>query len=182
MNPVIKKYRNKIRNLSRQINTAEERLQKLNDERNHAHLQIQRVCAQDCIDRHNKYIGKWIVGRGVRVGTFWYKCDFLIKPAAFVIKEYPRSKQASAVVVGSILWKYDGCVYGPGSWRPFGKKDNDGKIGGRVSIFNNMHQTIRFRLATKKDLDENRKVVNFAEKYAPTDFTSLIQETPPCGV
>ena len=182
MNPVIKKYRNNIRNLSRQINKAEESLRKLNNERNLAHLQIQKVGAQDCLDRHNKYIGKWIVGRGIRVGTMWYKCDFLIKPAAFVIKEYPHSKRASVVVVGSILWKYDGCIYGPGHWRLFGKKDKDGKIGCRLSIFSDMHQNIRFRLATKKDLDKYRTVVNIAEKYAPTDFTSLIKETPICGV
>ena len=179
MNPAIKKYRRTIRTLSRKINQAKLGLKQLTKERDLAQLQVQKLGAQDCIDRCNKYVGKWIVGRGIRVGTFWYNCDFLIKPAAFILKEYPHIKHASVVVVGSILRRYEKSIDG-GHWRLHGKKDNDGKIGGQITIFSDMHQNIKFRLATRKDLDSHKTVVAIAEKYAPADFSSLIAKTSSC--
>lgn len=173
MNPAIKQYRSTIRTLSRKINQEKTWLEQLTKEHDLAQLKLQKVLAQDCIDRYNKYVGKWIVGRGVRVGTFWYNYDFLIKPAAFILKEFPHLKGAEVVAVGSILWRYEKSIDGD-HWRLHGKKDNDGKIGAQVTIFRGMHQNISFRLASKKDLDTNKTIVAIAEKYAPAEFTSGI--------
>ncbi len=175
MNSVIKQCRRTIRTLSRKINQAKLGLEQLTKERNLAQLQLQKVEAQDCIDRCSKYVGKWIVGRGIRVGTFWYNCEFLIKPTAFILKEFPCTNLAAVDVVGSILWRYEKSIDG-GHWRLHGKKDNDGKIGAKVTIFSDMHQNISFRLASNQELETHKTIVAIAEKYAPTDFNSLISE------
>jgi hypothetical protein len=172
MNPAIKQYRSTFRTLSRKINQSQLELKQLTKERDRVQLQLQKAGAQDCIDRCNKYVGKWIVGRGIRIGTHWYNCDFLIKPAAFILKEFPSIKRAAVAVVGSILWRNEKSIDG-GRWRLHGKKDTDGKVMAQVIIFRDMRQNISFRLASKKELDTHKTIVAIAEKYAPADFTSL---------
>ena len=160
----IKTQLKEIKRLDSCIDKANREIKRLTRQKNKITRRVAKDIADDIITSNKKYIGKWITAVGVGKSR-WRGVEFLIKPSGFIRRE----RLDNSVLVfaeGEILYKNPNSKSGK-RLKLFGYSDANGTyIPGKLTVsVNGMYLVKIKRVATKKELEENKDIIALCEKY-----------------
>jgi hypothetical protein len=160
----IKTQLKKIKRLDSCIDKANREIERLTRQKNKITRRINKDIADDIISSNKKYIGKWITAVGL---DQWNGAEFLINPIRFICRER-LNNSVLVLVEGEILYKYPISQFG-GRFKLFRftySSDKGPYIPGTLTLSMDGKYLIKIkRVATKKELEENKDIIAKCEKY-----------------
>ena len=154
--------------LDKEYQQTKTEMYRIKHKRDTQRKKVEKLLATQLVHRGKLYVGQWIYARGIKPGAMNH-AEMLIKPAKFTIQEW-NDGSFSAYVHGIILYRYpESSEYGK-KWKLLvnekSKPDEDSEEKRRIPalyIFGNMETIIKFRKATKKEINSNLKAIKKAE-------------------
>lgn len=154
--------------LDKEYKKSKHEMYRIKHKRDAQRKKVEKLLATQLIRRGKQYDGQWIYASGIGPGSMNH-AEMLIKPTKFTIHEW-RDGLIAAYVHGIILFRPLESSESDKKWKllvdkkPQGDENSEEKP--RVPalyIFGDMKPRIKFRKATKKEIQSNLKAIKKAE-------------------
>ena len=154
--------------LDKEYQQAKTEMHLIKRKRDAQRKKVEKLMATQLVRKGKQYVGQWIYARGIKPGAMNH-AEMLIKPTKFTSHEW-NDGSISAYVHGIILYRYpESSDYGK-KWKLLvnekSRPDEDSEEKRRIPalyIFGNLETRIKFRKATKKEINSNLKAIKKAE-------------------
>lgn len=154
--------------LDKEYQQAKTEMHSIKRKRDAQRKKVEKLLATQLVRKGKQYVGQWIYARGIKPGAMNH-AEMLIKPTKFTSHEW-NDGSISAYVHGIILYRYpESSDYGK-KWKLLvnekSRPDEDSEEKRRIPalyIFGNLETRIKFRKATKKEINSNLKAIKKAE-------------------
>lgn len=154
--------------LDKEYQQAKTEMHLIKRKRDAQRKKVEKLMATQLVLKGKQYIGQWIYARGIKPGQLNH-AEMLIKPTKFTVHEW-NDGTFSAYVHGIILYRYPESSDSDKKWKLLvdkkSKPDENSEETLRMPalyIFGNLETRIKFRKATKKEINSNLKAIKTAE-------------------
>jgi hypothetical protein len=156
------------RRLDKEYQQAKTEMHLIKRKRDAQRKKVEKLMATQLVRKGKQYVGQWIYARGIKPGQLNH-AEMLIKPTKFTVHEW-NDGTFSAYVHGIILYRYPELSDYGKKWKLLvnekSRPDEDSEEKRRIPalyIFGNLETRIKFRKATKKEINSNLKAIKKAE-------------------